>query len=48
MCSSLPRHGARIRIKTQSTTERRKKKEKKKKPSADCKGVGIIDVAREV
>ena len=37
ICSSLPRHGARIRTKTQSITERRKKKQKKKKPRADCK-----------
>ena len=31
--SSLPRHGARIRTKTQST----KKTKKKQKPRADCK-----------
>ena len=34
MDSSLPRHGARIRTKTQSE---RKKKTKKQKPRADCK-----------
>ena len=34
MGSSLPRHGARIRTKTQ---EKEPKKKKKKTPRADCK-----------
>ena len=37
ICSSIPRHGAGIRTKTQSITERWKQKERKKKPKADCK-----------